>query len=113
MGSTRSLKVHRSERDGHDYLRLIGELDLASAPRLEDRLRQLRAAHAAVRLDLSELRFIDSTGLHVLIRAVQDSRRDGWRLEIDPDVSPAVRRLLQLINVEGFLLGGEPGGDAG
>ncbi len=72
---------------------------------LEDRLRQLRADSLTVRLNLSELRFMDSTGLHVLLRAVQDSRRDGWQLEIEPDVSPPVRRLLQLVNVEGFLLG--------
>jgi hypothetical protein len=40
----------------------------------------------------------------VLIRAVQDSRVDGWHLELDPSVSPPVRRLLQLVNVEAFLL---------
>jgi anti-anti-sigma factor len=104
MGSTRALKVHRTEREGCEHLKLIGELDLGTAPMLEDRLRQARADQVSVRLDLSELRFMDSTGLHVLIRAVQDSRVDGWHLELDPNVSPPVRRLLQLVNVEAFLL---------
>jgi anti-anti-sigma factor len=104
MGSARSLKVHRTEHAGCAHLKLIGELDLGTAPMLEDRLRQLRNDSVSVRLDLSDLRFMDSTGLHVLIRAVQDSRADGWHLEVDPDVSPPVRRLLQLVNVEGFLL---------
>jgi anti-anti-sigma factor len=104
MGSTRSLKVHRTEHAGCEHLKLIGELDLGTAPMLEDRLRQLRSDNVSVRLDLSELRFMDSTGLHVLIRAVQDSRADGWHLEVGPDVSSPVRRLLQLVNVEGFLL---------
>jgi anti-anti-sigma regulatory factor len=48
---------------------------------------------------------MDSTGLHVLIRAVQESRADGWHLELAPNLSPPVRRLLQLVNVEAFLLG--------
>lgn len=104
MGSTRALKVHRTEQEGCEHLKLIGELDLGTAPMLEDRLRQARDDRVSVRLDLSELRFMDSTGLHVLIRAVQDSRADGWHLELDPNVSPPVRRLLQLVNVEAFLL---------
>lgn len=104
MGPARSLKVHRTEREGCEQLKLIGELDLGTAPMLEDRLRQLRDDNVNVRLDLSELQFMDSTGLHVLIRAVQESRADGWRLELDPNLSPPVRRLLQLVNVEGFLL---------
>jgi anti-anti-sigma factor len=105
MGPARSLKVHRTENEGCEQLKLIGELDLGTAPLLEDRLRQLRDDKVSVRLDLSELQFMDSTGLHVLIRAVQESRADGWHLELAPNLSPPVRRLLQLVNVEAFLLG--------
>ena len=113
MGSRRALKVHRAEEDGCLCLRLSGELDLATAPLLEDRLRALKAEKLTVRLNLSDVQFIDSTGLHVLLRAVHDSRRDGWELEIEPEVSYPVRRLLQLVNVEGFLFGGDGGqGDA-
>jgi anti-anti-sigma factor len=111
MGSARSLKVHRTELESSVCLKLVGDLDLATAPRLEERLRHLRDDNITVRLDLSELQFIDSTGLHVLIRAVHESRRDGWNLEIGSDVSPPVRRLLQLVNMEGFLLGAEPSAD--
>ena len=105
MGPGRSLKVHRTEQQGCVCLKLIGELDLATAWMLEDRLKALSEDKVTVRLNLSELRFMDSTGLHLLIRAAQDSRRDGWQLEIEPEVSDPVRRLLRIVNVEGFLLG--------
>ena len=73
-----------------------GELDLAVAEMLGDRLRQLRKAGCDVRLDLGELDFIDSSGLRDLITALAESRSDGWRLDIDPRVSEAVRRTVDL-----------------
>ena len=57
------------ERNGH-ILALYGELDVASAPVLEKQLKKLQWAGAtSIVLDLSGLDFIDSTGLHVLMRA--------------------------------------------
>jgi anti-anti-sigma factor len=84
--------------EGPDTLRLVlsGELDLAVAGMLGDRLRQLRRAGCDVRLDLAQLDFIDSTGLRELITALAESRSDGWRLEIDPQVSESVRRTVDL-----------------
>jgi anti-sigma B factor antagonist len=58
-----------NERDGY-ILALYGELDVASAPLLERQLKKIQWAGASsIVLDLSGLDFIDSTGLHVLIRA--------------------------------------------
>jgi anti-anti-sigma factor len=107
MGSGRTLKVQRTEHEGCLRLMLVGELDLATGPRLEEHLRRLAEDKVTVRLDLSRLDFIDSTGLHLLIRAIQDSRRDGWALEVEPEVSQPVRRLLRIANVEDFVLGRE------
>ena len=57
-----------SEGEG-SVLALYGELDIASAPILERRLKKLQWAGApTIVIDLSGLDFIDSTGLHVLIR---------------------------------------------
>src|SRR5690242_17574815 len=80
--------------DDPDRVRLVlsGELDLAVAEMLGGRLRQLRMAGCDVRLDLAELDFIDSSGLRELISALAESRSDGRQLEIDPQVSKAVRR---------------------
>ncbi|MHB1836281.1 MAG: STAS domain-containing protein [Solirubrobacteraceae bacterium] len=84
---------------------LVGELDLAGAPSLEDRLGELESAGEPVRLDLSRLTFIDSTGIKVLIRALMRARRDGWELEVAPRLTPPVSRVLKLVRVDHLLFG--------
>jgi anti-anti-sigma factor len=58
---------------------LTGELDLSTAPELERTLQEAQARAPVVVLDLRELTFIDSSGLHVIIkanaRATQADRR--------------------------------------
>lgn len=81
-------------------MQLTGELDLASAPVLENRLERLRAENQPVRLDLSRLGFMDSTGIHVLIRAFNHSRADGWQFEVDPDLSAQVEVLFKVTDME-------------
>ena len=55
-------------------LSLYGELDVASGPILEKKLKRLQwSGAAAIVLDLSGLDFVDSSGLHVLIRAFHRS----------------------------------------
>ena len=96
----------QESREG-DYLRLslTGELDLGSVSVLEDRLASLRALKSPVRLDLSHLEFIDSTGLHLLVRTVGDAQIKGWQLQIDRDVAPEVMRLFKLVHLDRFVLG--------
>ena len=95
-------EVEEAERDGQFRLSLHGELDRASTRVLEDRLTSLRAKKRSVRLDLSKLEFIDSTGLQLLIRAMGDARMDGWELQIEPDVSVTVSRLFKLCRFDPF-----------
>jgi anti-anti-sigma factor len=102
------------ESDAGDAVRLspAGDLDMQSAPLLDQRLTALRASKRPVLLDLSRVKFIDSTGLHLLIRTVGDARIKHWRLEIDPEVSPEVMRLLKLVKVDRFIIGNETSTDA-
>ena len=91
--------------DDPDAVRLVvsGELDLAVAEMLGNRLRQLRNEGHAVRLDLSELEFIDSSGLRELIVAVSESRSNGWRFRIDPHLTEAVRRTVEIAGLHSHL----------
>lgn len=85
-------------------LRVGGELDLDAVAMLERELHRLLSADIqSVILDLSELQFIDSTGLHCLLRAAERSRRDGDRLRIITPESPDVDRLLRLIGIRDVL----------
>ena len=75
---------------------LEGELDYSSALILDDELRRAESCvHNVLVLDLSELRFMDSTGLGIIATSYRRMRRGGRRLII---ASPtrAVRRIFQL-----------------
>jgi anti-sigma B factor antagonist len=87
------------DRTGVLCLSLIGELDLAVADDLAVRLQQLQEQRLDVRLDLTQLEFIDSTGLRELMCAIESSRRDGSRLKVGTEMTRAVRRVVDLVGV--------------
>jgi len=64
-------------------LSVAGELDMKTAEVLAAHVeRQLRTPVGALKLDLGELTFMDSSGLRLLIELYDRSRRDGWRLTL-------------------------------
>lgn len=88
------------ERDG--VVRVRGELDVATASSLEELLLRPREPGEHVRLDLSELGFMDSTGLRVLLRAQQAAQSGGWEVSL-MGISAPVRRLFDLSGVRAAL----------
>lgn len=104
LGSPQSFEISESLDGERLRLALTGELDMLSAPALEHRLAGLRVLRTPVCLDLSQLRFIDSTGLHLLVRTVGDARIKRWQFEIDPDIAPAVMRVLRLVHLDRFVI---------
>ena len=69
--------------DPANVLPLEGEIDLHVSPRLESSLARIikrRPAHVVV--DFSGVTFIDSSGLAVLIRALQDVQNYGGKLSL-------------------------------
>jgi anti-sigma B factor antagonist len=92
-------------QDPGGYLRLTlsGELDLSSVSKLTTALSRLKRETEHVRLDLSQLQFLDSTGINALVVALRDARGDGWRLEVDRHVSPQVERVIGVSGVGPFL----------
>ena len=100
------------ERQDGDWLRLLltGELDVASVRVLEDRLSGLRDSAVAVRLDLSKLDFIDSGGVHALIRAMNDARANGWQLQIDREVAPQAMRVFEVVALDRLVPGFDSNG---
>lgn len=80
----------------HTVVRPRGELDMATIGAVEQELRQLqRAGSRKLVLDLSELSFMDSTGLHLAMRWTQEAAQDGFDFEIVPG-PPAVMRVFGL-----------------
>ena len=89
--------------DGWLRLSVHGELDVATAALLEDQLRDARRGRRCVRVDLSELAFLDSTGLHAILRCLREARSDAVTVEIERSVSNAVAALLSLTDAERLL----------
>jgi anti-sigma B factor antagonist len=89
--------------DGATRVSLGGELDLAVAARVETRLAELLSKSSLVRLDLSRLSFIDSTGIQTLLAAVSAARDQGRRLEVGRELTRPVQRVIELIQVEPLL----------
>jgi anti-anti-sigma factor len=70
---------------------LSGELDVAGTALLENELDRIVADHepSGVVIDLSDLAFMDSTGLRLIVLADDRARGDGRRLTLvrgQPDV---------------------------
>jgi anti-sigma B factor antagonist len=69
--------------DGHTKVRVSGELDLATAPDLRQRLEAVVTAGTSdLDLDLSEVTFFGSTGLVVLLHARQALHEKHRRLRV-------------------------------
>ena len=75
---------------------LAGELDLVGAPQLEETLRTfLYTGFGRVVIDLRRLTFIDSSGLHLMLRYAEAARRADLRLGLIAG-PPAVQRIFEL-----------------
>src|SRR5438105_6391469 len=75
-------------------LRMMGELDLSSAPHLSEALDPMLERGGRIVLDVSELTFMDSTGLQVLIRSALSLGDRGTIVLRDP--GNLVRSILEL-----------------
>jgi anti-anti-sigma factor len=79
---------------------LRGELDMSGTDRLQLAIEQAEEPPTGLLvLDLSQLDFIDSTGLEVVLRAARRAHDSGRRL-IVARPSRYVRRLLELTAID-------------
>jgi anti-sigma B factor antagonist len=95
-----SLRIDVSDVDDRTVVRLQGELDAATAPRLYAAFSELsRRGVSRVDLDLSKLEFMDSSGLSVVVAEHRRTRDDGGGLVI---LSPN-RRVIRLFQISGLM----------
>jgi anti-sigma B factor antagonist len=88
--------IESSQREGVRFVAVSGELDVATAPLLVERLTEAEAgAERLIVLDLTDVVFMDSTGLHVILQAHRRSQQNGNRLRLTKG-SDQVQRLFDL-----------------
>lgn len=92
----------RSERVGPALLvRISGELDIASAPRVRGEVADgLDEPVRAVVLELSGVGFMDSSGLRALIDVASECDSSGRTFAL-ASPSPRVERLLGMVGLDG------------
>jgi anti-anti-sigma factor len=89
-------------------LQLKGEIDAHSAPMLADALREQATQTKRVELDMSEVAFIDSSGLRVIVECLNHARANDGAVVIHR-ASHAVTRLLELSGLDGLLAPADEG----
>jgi anti-anti-sigma factor len=96
--------ITAGDRDGRAYLTLRGELDLATAPELEELVNARIDASRDVVVDLRGLEFMDSSGIRVLVAAHARAGRVGTRLFIvRPEPESAVGKIVEVAGLDGEL----------
>ncbi len=92
----------REAGQGRSVVTVTGELDLATAGQLWTELEPLITADALVVLDGTEMTFLDSSGLRVLLLAGKRATENGAVFRL---VAPqaAVQRVLDLSGAAGHL----------
>ncbi len=83
-------------------VRLQGELDMATSPRLSEALSTALGARRPVVVDLADLTFIDSTGIAVLLEARRGAKESGVSLVVRSPNRP-VLKALRLTGVDRIL----------
>lgn len=89
--------------DGLIRLSLLGELDHVASKALLEQLSECKAASKPVRLDLSRLQFIDSSGVRAILVTVGDARRDGWQFEVGQELSWQVEQVFDVLGIRAVL----------
>jgi anti-sigma B factor antagonist len=92
------VEVRRTDRE--TVVTVSGELDLTSSAALEEALEQLGGSEPpSVILDLTDVDFMDSAGLAVVVRAHQRAESAGTPFAL-VSASAQVRRLLSVTGMD-------------
>jgi anti-anti-sigma factor len=93
--------ISAADLDGRAHLTLRGELDLATAPELEQLVNERIDASQEVVVDLRGLEFMDSSGIRVLVAAHARAGRIGTRVfVVRPEPGSAVAKIVEVAGLD-------------
>jgi len=88
------------EEDDWTVLAVSGEIDIATAPSLREKLHGLLAdGRLHLVIDLDEVTFLDSTALGVLVGVLKRARTEGRELRIVCN-QPRVRKVFEITRLD-------------
>jgi anti-sigma B factor antagonist len=95
--------VASEARDGYVLVRLSGEVDLSWSQQVRRAVLDAIERDGPVGVDLSEVSYIDSSGIAALVEGFQNARTRGSRFALVA-VSDAVRAVLELARLDRVFL---------
>ena len=102
MNLTVSLRGTREARDNFQLFRLTGLLDAFSEPTFRKVLsNKINDGPKNIILDLSQIDFVDSSGLGALVQLAKQAQTAGGTLQIV--TNPRVTQTVKLVRLEKFL----------
>lgn len=87
--------------EGAYVVRVIGDLDMATAPILEGRIASIESASRLV-IDLTQCTFLDSAAVRLLMAIARDSDTSGTPLALVAS-DPGILRVLEITAVDDIL----------
>jgi anti-anti-sigma factor len=99
------LRVSHHAGDDEVVVELVGELDVASTPAFEDYVMALRPVGAPLTLEVTQLTFVDSSGLRGLAVVRRAAIEDTGSAVTLAGCSNMLRKLLELTGMAGAFAG--------
>ena len=93
------MQISQTSNPDRHLITVSGEVDLASSPQLDDAIiSALDSGAKAVAIDLTDVTFMDSSGLGVIVRGLKRCRE----AEIDLDLVITNERVLKVFGITGL-----------
>ena len=99
---TEQLVIDRSEDFSHEVLSLRGPLTGNNAPTFQNALRREEPAPTLI-LDFSDVPYVDSAGLGLLVSAFVSRQKAGRRMVLS-GINPRVQKLFEITRVQDLFL---------
>ena len=98
----RKLKVDMTVVAGGPVLRVRGEVNLRTAPELRELLlKSVKRSTGTVRIDLSQVPFMDSSGVGTMVYVKRETERAGRRIVL-VGLQPRVRSVFEITRLDKF-----------
>jgi len=94
--------IDREVRDGFAVISVSGEVDAHAAPALSEALSEVTEPGARIVVDLTDVNFLDSTGLGVFVTALKHLRELDGSLAL-VITSPRVKKVFTLTGLDALI----------
>ncbi len=93
-------QIHKNETEA--VVVLEGDFDIDSGEMLEEDILPVVSEYTQVRLNFGEIYFVDSSGIGLIIRMVDELREGGRSVKIE-QIRPEVMEVFELLQIREIL----------